>query len=332
MLYRKSLTAFVCMCLALFVLASCGKKNDDNPKSDVVAQGDDAVKSDAKADAKADSGNAGLKDGKWPAAVYSKYGIDEISTKGKIVYTEFSEDGPYRYQVDYHGVTQDELKAWVDQLIAKGLRIHDRDKERLNGKYDHDTMIYFADEKQPYRMRLSYDFNQDMEFEYYVDPDKHNPAFTITERGEGDDASFFIVYNLSISLNPIKNEQEFKGSIDSLGLKAEDLKLNDNVRSVSMSEGPNGANLAIRFYADHMTTKEEFDGCRDLLMDKLAEKGAKFAHAMSGKEMTAAELKEAGIGSYSVEKDGKKFMLLVDPDSEFNEFGGKYGVRLMLKK
>ena len=332
MLYRKSLTAFVCMCLALFVLASCGKKNDDNPKADVAAQGDDAAKLDAKSDTKSDSGNAGLKDGKWPAAVYSKYGIDEISTKGKIVFTDLTADGPYQYQVDYHGVTQDELKAWVDQLIAKGLRIHDRDKERLNGKYDHDTMIYFADEKQPYRMRLSYDFNQDMEFEYYVDPDKHNPAFTITERGEGDDASFFIVYNLSISLNPIKNEQEFKGSIDSLGLKAEDLKLNDNVRSVSMSEGPNGANLAIRFYADHMTTKEEFDGCRDLLMDKLAEKGAKFAHAMSGKEMTAAELKEAGIGSYSVEKDGKKFMLMIDPDSEFNEFGGKYGVRLMLKK
>ena len=53
---------------------------------------------------------------------------------------------------------------------------------------------------------------------------------------------------------------------------------------------------------------------------------------MSGKDMTAAELKEAGIGSYTVQKDGKSYLLMVDNDSEFNEFGGSYGVRLMLKK
>ena len=52
---------------------------------------------------------------------------------------------------------------------------------------------------------------------------------------------------------------------------------------------------------------------------------------MSGKEMTASELKEAGIGSYMIENNGKKFLLMVDSDSEFNEFGGSYGVRLMLK-
>jgi len=32
------------------------------------------------------SSASGLKDGQWPAAVYDKYGIPEIETKGKIVY------------------------------------------------------------------------------------------------------------------------------------------------------------------------------------------------------------------------------------------------------
>ena len=325
MLCRKILVALGCVWMFQASLTACDKKegdaSKDNAKGDVVAEsGDTAKAGDAK--------TGGLKDGKWPEAIYSKYGIDEISTKGKIVYTEPGE-GPYQYTVDYHGVTQDELNAWVDKLLAKGLRIHERDRERLkNNKYDHDTMVYFAQEKQPYRMRLSYDFSKDMEFEYYVDPENHNPAFTITERGE----EFFIVYNLSVSLNPLTTEQEFKGSFDSLGLKAEDLKVNENVRAVNMSEGANGGSIKIRFYSDHMTTKEEFIACRDLIMDKLAENGAKFTHSMSGKEMTAAELKEANIGSYGIEKGDKKFILMVDPDSEFNEFGGSYGVRLMLKR
>ncbi len=327
MLFKKAFIVFACVLLANAVLLSCGKKDSDNAKSDAAAGS-----ADAKDSAKADKDSGKLSDGKWPAAIYSKYGIDEITTKGKIVYTDFTNEGSYQYQVNYHGVTQDELKAWVDKLIAKGLRIHDRDKERLNGKYDHDTMIYLADEKQPYRMRLSYDFSKDMDFEYYVDPENHNPAFTITERGEGDDTQFYIVYNLSISLNPLKTETEFKGSYDSLGLKAEDLKFNDSVRSVTMSEGENGGTIRIKFYSDHYTTKEEFEGCRNLIATKLAEKGAKLSHALSGKEMTAAELNEAGIGSYMIEMNGKKHLVLVDNDSEFNEFGGFYGIRLTVKK
>ena len=313
---------FVCICmsLALCLVASCAKKGSD-------AKGDDA-KGGASAEAASNAGK--LADGKWPASVYSKYGIDEITTKGKVVYTDFIAEGPYQYQVDYHGVTREELKAWVAHLESKGFRIHDRDKERLDGKYDHDTMIYLPNEKQPYRMRLSYDFSKDMEMEYYTD--SPNPAFTVTEIGEGDDARNFIVYNLAVSLNPLKNEPEWSGSFDSLGIKAEDLKANDNVRSVSMAEGQNGGSIKIRFYSDHYTTKEEFEQCRDRIAEKLAEKGCKFSHSLSGKEMTAADLKAEGIGSYTVEKDGKKFLLMLDSDSEFNEFGGNYGVRLMLKK
>ena len=305
---------------ALILFASCGKKDS----SGGAAPADAHAQADKKADAK------NLADGKWPAAVYSKYGIDEITTKGKVVYTELVADGPYQYQVDYHGVTQDELKAWVDHLLSKGCRIHDRDKERLSGKYDHDTMIYFAGEKQPYRMRLSYDFSKDMEMEYYTD--SPNPAFTVTERGSGDDVRTFIVYNLSISLNPLKTAPEISGSFDSLGIKADDLKGNDNVRAITMSENANGGTMQFRFYSDHLTTKAEYEECRDRIADKLAEKGCTFSHAMSGEPLTAADLKAKAIGSYMVEKNGKKYLVMVDNNSEFNEYGGSYGVRLMLKK
>ena len=48
--------------------------------------------------------------------------------------------------------------------------------------------------------------------------------------------------------------------------------------------------------------------------------------------MTPDELKAEGIGGYKIEKGDKKFMMMVDNDSEFNEFGGSYGVRLMVTK
>lgn len=328
----KRIFGFCLCCTLIACMSSCGSKSS-SPAPDsnaATTESSDTAAKDNK-DAKNSDDAGSLKPGKWPAAIYSKYGIDEITTKGKIVFTDLVAEGPYQYTVDYHGVSQTELQSWVNALIAKGMRIHDRDKERVeNSKYNHDVMIYSKDEKQAYRMRISFDFEKDMEFEYY--DENPNPAFTVTEKGEGDDAQNYIVYNLSISLNPLKTEQEFKGSFDSLGLKAEDLKINEHVRSVSMSEGPNGGTMRISFYQDHFTTKEEIEACRNFLTDKLAEKGATFKHAMSGKDMTADELKQAGIGSYSIENNGKKFMMMVDSDTEFNEFGSGYGVRLMIKK
>ena len=327
MLFKKSLMILACVLLTQSIFVSCGKKDADSSAPDNAVEAKDSAKGDS---AKADKDAAKLVDGKWPTAIYSKYGIDEITTKGKVVFTQLPGESPYQYQVYYHGVTQDELKAWVDKLVAKGLRIHDRDKERLNGKYDHDTMIYFADEKQPYRMRISYDFANDMDFEVY--DENPNPAFTITEKKDGDDSQLFVIYNLSISLNAINKDTESKGSFDSLGLKAEDLKISDSVRNVTMSEGQNGGSMKIHFYTDHFTTKEDSEACRKFIIDKLAEKGAKFTQAMSGKDVTAAELKDGGLGTYGVEINGKKYMLMADPDNEINEFGGGYGVRLMVKK
>ncbi len=302
-----------------------GQNGKSSPKETAKNAEKAATKNESKNEAKA------LKDGQWPTAIYSKYGIEELSTKGKIVYTEFPPDGPYQYQVNYHGVTREELNSWVNALLAKGFRIHERDKKRLeSSKYDHDTMVYLPGERAPYRIRLSFDFSKDMDFEYYSD--KPNPAFTVTEKEVHGEMHNFIVYNLAISLNPIKTAPEFKGSIASLGITAEDLKLNDSIRRVNMQENPMGGSISVGFYSDHFTTKEEFAAIRDKIIDTLEAKGGKFSHAMNGQEMSAAQLKEKAIGSYIVENNGKKYMVMVNSDSEFGEFGGSYGLRLMLKK
>lgn len=263
-----------------------------------------------------------LADGKWPASVYSKYGIDEIQTGGKLVYTQFGDEGSYQYEVYYKGVTRDELVNWVKGLLAQGCRISDRDMEHIEkSKYDYDTMIYLPGEKQPYRMRLSFDFENDMSFEYYADP---NPAYVIETEKEDGEEYYYVRYNLTVSLNPLKTETEFDSEFPSLGLKAEELKLNDNVRAVKLGEASFLSSISIVFYTDHIATEEEFIGCRNLVIDKLAEKGAKFYPAIQDKELTAEELKEAGYGTFYVVKDDNKFMFMTEGDSTYNDFGSYY--------
>lgn len=275
-----------------------------------------------------------LADGKWPASVYSKYGIDEISTNGKIVYTNFENDGSYQYEVYYNGVTQQELVAWTNGLFEKGFRAADRDKERLtNSTYFYDIMIYCKEEKQPYRMRISFDFGDGMDFEYYAYYDDPNPNYTVVERKDdyGEEHAY-IEYNLCVSLNPMNNKEEYEGEFASLGLKAEDLKGLQNVRKVSMGEAAYMSSISFVFYADHVTTADEVNQCRELLIDKLAEKGAKFSDVLDeSKELSAGELKESGKGSYCVENNGAKYVLTVNPDSGTGDFGDSYGLILTKK-
>ena len=283
-----------------------------------------------------DGGNGGgdnvdvgsLDAGKWPTAVYSKYGIDEIKTDGKIVYTEFPGEAPYEYGVYYSGVTRDELVEWTDGLFAEGFRAADRDKDRLkNNSYEYDLMIYCAEEKQPYRMRISFDFDDGMEFEYY-DEDDH--GFTVVEeKDEYGDTHRYIRYNLKITLNALTTAEEYEGEFPSLGLKAEDLKGVSGVRRVDMGEADYMSAINFKFYSDHVTTEEEINACRELLIDKLAENGAKFYDGLDKeKEMTADELKESGKSSYYVENGEKMFMLMVNTDSAYGDFGDFYGLIL----
>ena len=67
------------MCIAALAMTACG-----GGKSGGAASGGESAST------------GGLEDGKWPAAIYEKYGIPEIETKGKIVYTELTgEDQSY---------------------------------------------------------------------------------------------------------------------------------------------------------------------------------------------------------------------------------------------
>lgn len=267
-----------------------------------------------------------MEDGKWPAAVYEKYGIPEIETKGKIVYTELTgEESSYMYRVDYKGVTKEEMQAWVKQLEEKGFRIPKYTKERFDaGRSDLDAIVYLPEQGKDKGLRIAYDFQRDMDFEYYPE-DEPNPAFDVTERDE----QYFIVYNFAVSLFNIKNTPESEGSIDALGIKAEDLAGIPNVRAVKMSSGTMGGTIGVGFYGDHQLAEGDMDKIHEKLADVFAAKGVKCYHTFSGKEMTAEELKAQKIRSYVVEKDGQKYQMMGMSDDRIGDFGGGIDFRFM---
>ena len=274
-----------------------------------------------------------LKEMKWPDSVYSKYGVSEIPTNGKLVFTQLGNtDGSYQYELYYDDVTREELVSWVNSMLDKGMRMSDLDKERIeSSSWDYDCMRDFAGEKQPYRMRIGFQFNDKMTTEYYADDNPY--GYVIHEEKDEDGETYqYIQYNLMISLNPLTTATDFSTSFEPFGLKAEDLKLNDNVRAVKMGEGSFMSSISIQFYTDHVATEEEFKGCRDLLVDKLEANGAKFVPLLQDKEITAAELKEADYNSYYVVINERTFLVMIDSDSTYNDFGSYYGVNISEKK
>ena len=271
---------------------------------------------------------SGLADGKWPAAVYDKYGIPEIATKGKIVFTNFDiDDRSYQYQVDYNGVTKEEMQAYVKKLEEKGFRIPKYTKERIDaGRSDLDALVYLPEEKQDMRLRIQFDFEHPMEFDYWVDDP--NPAFTY-EKGDNDEGNLVIKYNFAVSLNPLKNKQESEGSFEALGVSAADLAGIPNVRAVIIKSGATGGTISVGFYGDHRLAEGDMDAIHDKLADVLEAKGVKCSHTFSGKEMTAAQLKADKVRSYAVEKDGKKFLMMAMTDDRIGDFGGHIDYRFM---
>lgn len=163
-----------------------------------------------------------------------------------------------------------------------------------------------------------------MDFEYYPE-DEPNPAFDVTERDE----QYFIVYNFAVSLFNIKNTPESEGSIDALGIKAEDLAGIPNVRAVKMSSGTMGGTIGVGFYGDHQLAEGDMDKIHEKLADVFAAKGVKCYHTFSGKEMTAEELKAQKIRSYVVEKDGQKYQMMGMSDDRIGDFGGGIDFRFM---
>ena len=288
------------MCIAALMLTACGGGKSSSSSGE-------------------SSGNAsGLADGKWPASVYDKYGIPEIETKGRIVYTSFdSNDNSYQYQVDYNGVTKEEMQAYVKKLQEKGFRVPKYTQERIdNGRRDSDALLYLPGEKNDMRLRLCFDFETPMSFEYYAD--EPNPAFEIVER----DDEYYIDYNFSVSLNPLKNQVESEGSFDALGIKAEDLAGIPNVRTVKMASATNGGTIAVSFFGDHQLAEGDMDAIHNKLAEVFEAKGVKCYHTFSGKEMTAEQLKADKVRGYVVEKDGKKFQMMGMSDDRIGDFGG----------
>lgn len=297
------------MCIAALTLAACG-----GGKSGGSASGGSES-----------SSSSGLADGQWPAAIYDACGIPQIETKGKIVFTELTdEDRSYQYRVYYKGVTKEEMQAWVKTLEEKGFRIPKYTKERFDaGRSDLDAIVYQPEQGKDKGLRVSYDFERDMDFEYYAD--EPNPAFEVTERDE----QYYIIYNFAVSLFSINTTPEYEGSFEALGIKAEDLKGIPNVRVVKSSSGTNGGTIGVGFYGDHQLAEGDMDAIHNKLAEVFEAKGVKCYHTFSGKEMTAEQLKADKVRSYTVEKDGQKFLMMAMSDDRIGDFGGGIDFRFM---
>ena len=297
------------MCFAALALSACGGKSGGRSSSD-----------------ESSSSASGLADGKWPAAIYDKYGIPEIETKGHIVCTELSgEEESYLYRVYYNGVTAEEMQAYVKALKEKGFRVPWYTQERIDGgRSDLDATLYLPAEKNDKTLKIQFDFEHPMSFEYYAD--EPNPAFEIVER----DGESYIDYNFTVYLCTIKNQPEAEGSIEALGLTAADLSGIPNVRTISMQGSATGGSIGISLYGDHQLAEGDMDAIHDKLADVFEAKGVKCCHTFSGKEMTAAQLKTDKVRSYIVEKDGKKFMMMAMTDDRIGDFGCHIDYRFMI--
>ncbi len=304
---------FFLISIAALLLTACGGKS-----------GGSSTDSEASGSSEASA----LADGKWPAAVYDKYGIPEIETNGRIVYTEFGQDNTSSlYRVSYNGVTKEEMQAYVKKLQEKGFRVPSYTQERIdNGRSDLDADLFLPGEKNEMRYKIGFDFEHPMSFEYYAD--EPNPAFEIVER----DGEQVIEYNFFVELNPLKTAVESEGAFEAIGLKADDLSGIPNVRVVNMSGSDNGGSISARFFADHQLADGDMDAIHDKLAEAMEAKGAKFYHTFSGKQMTAAQLKADKVRGYVVEKDGKKFQMMAMSDDRVGDFGGGIDYRFMLMR
>lgn len=273
-----------------------------------------------------ESSESGLVDGKWPAAIYDKYGIPEIETKGKIVFTELSgNEDSYLYRVFYNGVTKEEMQAYVKKLQEKGYRVPKYTQERIDaGRRDADAFLFQPEEQQDMRLRMTFDFENPMSFEFYED--EPNPAFEVVER----DGGFYIDYNFELSLNRMKNQVETEGSIEALNLKAEDMAGIPHVRVVTMGSGAMGSSMDVAFYPDHQLTEESFAAVHKKVLEVLTAKGCKFSHAFSGKEMTPEQLAAENIRSYGVKLNDQQFLMMTMCDDRVGDFGGS--IKFMFNK
>ena len=292
------------VCITALMLAACGGKSSSSSSSE------------------SSDGSSGLAEGKWPAVIYDKYNIPEFPTKGKIVFTDFrAEEDSYLYQVYYKGVTREEMQAWVKTLKEKGYRIAQWQQEKVDQSgWDYDIFLYQPEEGKDMRLRIGFDFNKNMDFEYYEE--NPNPAYEVVTRGDGDDAESFIEYNFVVSLNKMNNAPKMEGAIEALNLKAEDFAGIPGIRTVVMNNNMMGPSVDMAWYIDHMLTEESFKAVHKKMLDVLAAKGCTFTHTFSGKDLTPEQITADGIRSYGVKLNDQQFMMMTFCDDRVGDFGG----------
>jgi hypothetical protein len=170
------------------------------------------------------------------------------------------------------------------------------------------------------RLRIGFDFNKNMDFEYYEE--NPNPAYEVVTRGDGDDAESFIEYNFVVSLNKMNNAPKMEGAIEALNLKAEDFAGIPGIRTVVMNNSMMGPSVDMAWYIDHMLTEESFKAVHKKMLDVLAAKGCTFTHTFSGKDLTPEQITADGIRSYGVKLNDQQFMMMTFCDDRVGDFGG----------
>ena len=300
----KKMLCIILAAVMFLSLTSCG-----------IPGGGDDTGSGSSGSLENDQSAPGYVKGKWPKSVFDAQGIDEF-TAGRIVYTE-SYDG--KYEVYFDNCDADDMRAWTDKLFAKGFRTHEYDKERIDNAANNwnEVKIYEPNPGSPYRITLQWEFTESgSTFEWYGD--EKDSAFVIQEEtDEYGETSYYIRYTMRILLEPLNTQRAAEGT--ALGVKAEDLMF-DNVRTVTLSDDGMTPGGKIYFYGDYLPTKEDHETFRCLLIDKLAAQGATFTGALdTSKQLSAQELKDQGIGSYTVTVGGNSYLLM--DMSEYGHYG-----------
>ena len=91
---------------------------------------------------------------KWPSGVYSAYGIPDFKG-GKVAYAAPNDEYGYTYMQS----TREEFITFVDDLLAKGFRMREGDRERLNERTWESFDIYFPDYGGDKYISIYYNFD-----------------------------------------------------------------------------------------------------------------------------------------------------------------------------
>ena len=341
-MYNKSFFALILLIISVFF---CGCNNVNTSDQSKTTSGSASRESTAAVsenngiDTIGTAGTSSEKtdDGGWPFPIYSALGIDEIKTETRKIICTAKEADSARYCVFYNGVTYEEYKVWHNELISKGFRLPEYEKENENEFHCSDYYYYFPNEKSSYRIVASFSFDEmrgityDPRASYQV----YDAEFTGDVIGETNEYGEKIFRNeLTVGLEPLNTEKQFEGESEEFGLTAQDYIINDSVRKVSITSDGEITKLRVDFYDDHLTTPEEFDLIKTIIVTKLSESGFAFFYSSDSeysREIPVSEVLNRSLSNiFHIVKGNDAYFVDGHWNGTIDRFGVGYSLRLTL--